>query len=743
VRDRPHGRNRRLAKLVLILAAYCLLSQSIAATPAKQVKRVLIFYALGLSSPASVLVDQQIRAALDNSPYQIELYVETLQGILFSDPDAQKVIRQGLIRRYLNHRPDVVIAVGPSPIKFMAESHEEFGPNTPIVFCAASEDQLDNFKLDSRFTGAWRTMDAAKTIQAALQLQPGTRHVFVVGGGVMWYDKRLEAITKEQLHGYESRFDLTYLSNLEMPVLLERLRRLPKDSIVLYTAVSQDAAGTNFIDETQSLPMVVAAANAAVFVMEDTFVGQGTTGGYVTPYGDEGRVAGSLAVRILQGEKPQDISIVKDTNVYMFDWRALRRWGLSENRLPAGSIVLNRVPSAWETYRKYIVGTILLLFAETLLVLGLLWQRARKRQLEQSLVASNAELKRSESVLRESEQRFRLVADTAPVLIWMSGPDKKCTFLNEGWLHFTGQSISSQLGDGWAEGVHPEDLRKCLDTYTEAFDRREEFRMEYRLRRHDGEYRWILDIGVPRFGQERIFVGYIGTCLDITDRKLAETALASVSRRMMEAQEQERTRIARELHDDIGQRLALLAINLAQLHQEPTNMPGTRSWVGELRSQITEIAGDVQGLSHRLHSSKLEYLGLAAAMRSFCKEFGEQQKVDIHFETHGLPNSLSPELSLCFFRVLQEALHNSVKYSGVRNFEVLSWATPNEVHLTVSDFGSGFDIEAAKAGRGLGLISMEERLKILNGTLSIKSQLKRGTTIHALAPLSPNGDLGA
>ncbi len=741
----PNGQrqrgNRWLVRLALVLAVYCLLSQSVDAAPPKQVKRVLIFYALGLSSPASVLVDQQIRAALDHSPYQIELYVETLQGILFSDPDSQGVIRQGLIRRYMNHRPDVVIAVGPSPIKFMAESHEEFGADTPIVFCATTENQLDNLKLDARFTGAWRTINAEKTLQAALQLQPGTRHVVVVSGGVMWYDKRLEAIVKEQLHGYESKLDFTYLSNLEMPTLLERLRRLPKDSIILYTAISQDAAGTNFIDETQSLPMVVAAANAPVFVMEDTFLGQGTTGGYVTPYGDEGRVAGTLAVRILKGEKPQDIPILKDANVYMFDWRALQRWGISEDRVPAGSILLNRVPTAWEAYRKYILATIFVVLAETLLVLALLWQRTRKRQLEQSLLASNAELKKSESVLRESEQRFRLVADTAPVLIWMSGPDKKCTFFNEGWLHFTGRSIASQLGDGWTEGVHPGDLPKCLDTYAQSFDRHEEFRIEYRLRRHDGEYRWVLDIGVPRFEQEHVFVGYIGTCLDITDRKLAETALASVSRRMIEAQEQERARIARELHDDIGQRLALLAINLTQLQHGSHNLPATHSRVGDLRKQTTEIASDVQALSHRLHSSKLEYLGLATAMRSFCKEFGEQQKVNIDFDTHGLPRSLSPEISLCFFRVLQEALHNSVKYSGVSHSEVRCWAALNQLHLTVSDFGSGFDLEAAKAGRGLGLISMQERLKILNGRLSIQSQPKRGTTVHAIAPLDQDDNL--
>ena len=224
-----------------------------------------------------------------------------------------------------------------------------------------------------------------------------------------------------------------------------------------------------------------------------------------------------------------------------------------------------------------------MVLAETLLVFALLWERARRREVERSL--------------RESEERFRLVADTAPALIWMSGSDKKCTFFNEGWLNFTGRSIDLELGDGWAEGVHAEDLQRCLDTYIQAFDRRKQFRMEYRLRRHDGEYRWVLDIGVPRLNNEGSFVGYIGSCVDLTDRKLAETALASVSRRMIEAQEQERTRIARELHDDVGQRLALFSINLAQLHQGTTNAVEIRSRAEELKNQISEIATDIQALS--------------------------------------------------------------------------------------------------------------------------------------------------
>jgi len=238
-----------------------------------------------------------------------------------------------------------------------------------------------------------------------------------------------------------------------------------------------------------------------------------------------------------------------------------------------------------------------------------------------------------------------------------------------------------------------------------------------------------------RRGQE--VVGAVVAFIDITERKLAEEALAGVSHKLIEAQEQERTRIARELHDDIGQRLALLAVELEQIQQASPDLPvEVRRRVGKLHKQTSEIATDIQSLSHELHSSKLEYLGLAVAMRSFCREFGKVQEVEIDFETHDLPIPLPPDISLCLFRVLQEALHNSVKHSGVRHFAVQLWGTSDEIHLTVRDSGAGFHLEAAKTSRGLGLISMEERLKLVNGTLSIESEPQRGTTIHARVPLS-------
>jgi PAS domain S-box-containing protein len=354
------------------------------------------------------------------------------------------------------------------------------------------------------------------------------------------------------------------------------------------------------------------------------------------------------------------------------------------------------------------------------------------------MVADITERKHAEEQLQESEERFRLVATTAPVMIWMSGTDKLCSYFNQPWLAFTGRSIHEELGNGWAEGVHAEDLEHCLETYKQAFDRREPFEMEYRLRRHDGEYRWIFDYGVPRFNADGSFAGYIGSASDMTDQKLAHEAIDKVSGQLIEAQERERRRLARELHDDICQRLATLSLKIEKATRATSKGDvSAADQLNEVRQQCSNLAGDVQALSHELHPSILDNLGLVTAVRSFCREASEHNDVVVEFDSRNVPGSLPSELSLSLFRVVQEALRNAVKYSGQKHFEVRLQEVSGELELEVRDEGVGFDATNRKSGGGLGLVSMAERIHQVNGTFTIDSHPNAGTRIRARVPLTP------
>lgn len=218
---------------------------------------------------------------------------------------------------------------------------------------------------------------------------------------------------------------------------------------------------------------------------------------------------------------------------------------------------------------------------------------------------------------------------------------------------------------------------------------------------------------------------------DITQRKKMEEALSDLSRKAIESQEQERSRIGRELHDDISQRLALLAAELDQLSENPSELLDR---LRQLRSEVSEISTDVQALSHDLHSSKLENLGVVAGIKSWCREFSERQRMEIEFSDE-VRSSVPFEVGLSIFRVIQEAFHNAQKHSGANRIEVHLVEDSGELHLTIKDSGKGFDPEMAKQSGGLGLTSMQERVRLMNGTIGIDSKPMHGTTLRVSVPL--------
>jgi PAS domain S-box-containing protein len=231
-------------------------------------------------------------------------------------------------------------------------------------------------------------------------------------------------------------------------------------------------------------------------------------------------------------------------------------------------------------------------------------------------------------------------------------------------------------------------------------------------------------------------MGFLKMARDITEQKRAEAAFADVSRKMVEIQEKERMRIARDLHDDINQRLALLAVQIEQLKQNsPTSAVELNCRLTDVWEVINEVSRDVQLISHQLHSPRLELLGVVAALRGLCREFAARHSVEIDFRNDDITQPVRYEISLCLFRISQEALQNAARHSGVKQFEMRLGSSANHLYLTVADHGAGFDVESAMDKGGLGLLSMRERVRLVGGAIAIESKPTVGTTIRVRVPL--------
>jgi len=1203
----------------------------VAASTAEPHKRILILSSEDPNLPGPLVLNQAIRSTLNNgSSVHVQFYNEAQDNFRIPNDKYEKEMVSLLRRKYEGEKIDLIFALVAPALKFLLKHRSELFPDTPIVFVAHDEREVAGVDFGPNVTGVVGKAELTPTMDLALALRPGTKRVVVVAGN-SYQDQFWMVQAQKDFRPYQDRVELTYLTNITIQDLRKEVASLPKESIVLFLSFMLDSEGKSY-SAPEALSLLASSSSAPIFGGVETGLGHGSVGGRLLSYESLGSRAAELGLRILAGEKAQDISIQMIPSVWMFDWRELRRWGITERGLPAGSIIRFKEPSFWELYKWRVVGAISLCILEALLIIGLLINRTRRRQAEEEnehlarvaeverrhldevvsnvpgvvweisidpatgerkttfvsrhveqmlgysaedflgrqdfglslipeegrdsveretreifaggtasttqfrwltkdgrmlwveahlvavrdehnrpigvrgvtmditdrklaeeslrqseernhailralpdlmflqsregtyldyhapdprqllvppaaflgknmrevlppelaesligcfdvaeqtkepqileyslpiqgeerwyearivlsdgdkilsivrdvtdrhraeadlsgsearfakafkanpqpmslttfaggcyldvnesfltmsgytreevigrtsleldiwdtpgarsefirllkergaiynletkfrtktgslrlllssaeqfdlagehcvLVASSdiTERQRAVEELRQSEERFRNMADTAPVLIWIAGPDKLCTYFNQGWLEFTGRKMEQELGNGWAEGVYSEDYAQCLEIYNSAFDRREQFKMEYRLRRADGVFRWIYDCGTPRFSSDGEFLGYIGSCIDIADRKeaedavryakdelqlvadalpvlisqvdknccyrfnnlayekwfgqpsdqiigrnmrevlgeavwerirpqvekaltghevhyedflpyrhggsrwvsvtgiptrdaegqvngfvslvaditesrRAEEALRDLSGRLINAQEEERSRVARELHDDLSQRIAVLSIGLEQIAQQiPEGPDNLHARIHNLCTETQEISTELHRVSYQLHPSKLDHLGLVAAVRSFCEELAGRHDLSIKFRHQGFTASLSKDITLCLFRIVQESLHNVVKHSGAREAQIVLEKTDRAVGLSVSDTGCGFDTESSKMTSGLGFLSMRERLRLVGGQLSIRSRPFEGTQIEITVPL--------
>ncbi len=357
-----------------------------------------------------------------------------------------------------------------------------------------------------------------------------------------------------------------------------------------------------------------------------------------------------------------------------------------------------------------------------------------RKKAEKALHDMNRALETQTSVLQAREELLKIFVKTVPAGVAMLDRDMRYLQVSDRWCADYSIDSSQVLGRSHYE-LFPDQPKRWKQVHRRALEgetvRAEEDRWD-----REGGTMWVRWEVRPWRSGNGLPDGILIFAEDITRRKQMEQALSGMSRKLIEAQEQERTRIARDLHDDINQRLALLAIEIDRSKQNlPLSAEDTNRLLSAIWEDVVAVSSELQSISHQLHSSQLEFLGVVVAMKSFCQEFIARQKVQIDFTHDDIPVAVSRDVSLCLFRVLQEALHNAFKHSNTRHFKVKLGCLTNQLHLTVSDRGRGFDLETPSNKAGLGLISMRERVRLVNGTIVIESKPMGGTTIDVRVPL--------
>jgi len=697
--------------LAVLISALCVFgAASVAAQKAG--KNVLVLS----GGPGRVSINQMQSSLRAHFRGPVNFSIVDLENPRFNDDSYHQHLAEALRAAYSGEKIDLILAVMTPSLQFAVQYRDKIFPGVPIVFMSVSTSLPE--KLGPRVTGVVSTAGITETVNLALRLEPDTKTVAVITADDDIDRDWLQAEHSELLRHRDTVEEIDLIGPAN-PEVLQKVATLPAHTVVLFqlypTTADQPAFGA----------MDVLAAVTQRFptysILPHIILGHGGIGGASYDPAADAALAGQLAARVLGGERPDNIGIVRNSAVHVqVDWRALQRWHIPESTLPPGSVVLFREPGLWERGQKYFLVGLAIILLQAVLILGLLWQRARRRK--------------TEADLRRSEEKFSRSFRHSPLAIAITSTnDARYVDVNETFEEQTGWRRDEVIGrtpldiNLW---VDPKQRSVFIGQVLAGGNVRD---VEVKFRRKDGQIRTSLGSAeLIEVAGERCVLSVIA---DVTERKAAEEALASLGGRLIEAQEAERTRIARELHDDINQRLAMVAVTLKTLKQHvPASEVKANGYLDDACKRISELEDDVQALSHRLHSPKLEYLGLEAAAESFCAEVSEQQNVEIDFQCDGVPEALSDEISLCLFRVLQEAVHNAVKYSGVGKFDVFLTRTSSEIQLRVHDSGAGFDT-AATNGHGLGLTSMKERLKLVNGQLSIDSKPQHGTTIVARVPL--------
>jgi DNA-binding NarL/FixJ family response regulator/signal transduction histidine kinase len=723
-----------------------------------------------------VVRDTVIRSTLESrSPVPVTFYTEYLDLNLFDGSVPLPELRELLRRKYQSRPLDLIVASASSALRVAVLNRADLFWNAPIVFASVDPTAAADLRLDADVTGTWLHQGWVETLELARGLQPEIRRAVVVTGS-----SPVDRIWMTEAHrqfAAARSIEVTYLSDLSLADVLTEVRSLPRQTVVLVGVFFQDASGRDFTTP-EAIRQIAAAASVPVYGLTEAAIGAGAIGGHVLNFEADGQAVADLARRVLAGERPPPTN--EGTTVPMFDGRQLVRWRFDPRRLPPGSLVLFQEPSLWARYRWYIIGGVAALLAQSGLIGALLVQHARRHRAEKRL----AERLRFETLLSEIS-RILVAPDPAGTDLQAQTALRRIVeALDVDWA--TIRALEPRAPDLWLthawtrahlpprpavipEAETPWIVAQLRQGHMVRIPGLGSLPEEASVDRHSLEAIGARSIVLIPLIRDSAIIGClsIGTVREVHRwpdewnprlQLLAEAfanalerhraahaarhsqeAIRSLAGRLLTAQEEERRRIAREIHDGVSQELAAQSIALSSAARRfPDAGPGLQAELERLEARAGKLAEGLRHLSHELHPGILEHVGLVAALQSHCQEVEAEHGLTVRFHADGDLTVLRSDVALCLYRVVQEALRNVVKHGRARAARVALTREDGRVALAIDDDGQGFDPVAVCHRGGLGLVTLDERVGLVGGRLRITRGASKGPRFGWRSPSRRN-----
>ena len=721
-------------------------------------KRVLTLHWYDRGYTDDIKLDQELHAALESSASgPVQYYSEYLDTNQFPGENQALILRDYLRRKYAGVAIDVLIAITNPPLDFLLKYRGELFPHTPIVFSIAAAARAHRMP-EAGITGIVTANTFRETVDLALKLHPGTKQLFVISG-TLSHDKSRESAARTELNGFKDKVVITYLTDLSVEELIPKLKDPPKNAIALYVWQQVLNREGNVLESHDVFSLIAREAVVPLYGVSPTNIGVGMIGGYVWTLEADVTKLAQIIQRVANGERPEDIPIENAPETPMFDWRQLQRWGISEDRLPPGSVIRFRELTVWQQYRWRIVGTIAVVVLQTLLICALLIQRKLARRRATALVEA-------QRVLQESEERFRRVFEEGPLGLALVGKDYRFLKVNGSLCEMVGYPEAELVRKTFTDITHPDDVEADIDLAEQLFKCQIPFyRIQKRYLKKTGEIIWInLSASVIRDHHGEPLYG-LAMVENITEVK--RTQEHAFARQKLESVGTLANGIAHDFNNLLGGVLAQAELGLADLalgSSPEAELKAVRDAAvrgSEIVRELMVYAGKetaVVGLVDvsQIVEEMLEFLKVSVSKHAVMEANLGKDLPPVRANAAQLRQVVMNLVTNASDAIgdLDGAIRVSTSQLKVgRDSGALSdrLADGDYLQLEVTDTGRGMPLETqAKvfdpffttkpAGHGLGLAVVQGIVRGLGGSIDVMSAPGNGTTFQILLPFAETAD---